>query len=97
MEATARALALPSPCQQDNQCGMLTYLEPTACPFQTYQVYSTISVSAAAASAAASQQVTLAQHAIALNPNPKQPCPLSPVPAPPIPVCLANACQAANR
>ncbi len=94
-EATARALGVPSPCQTDQQCGLLTFTEPTRCPNQTYQVYSTASPSAAAASAAASQQVTLAQQAIALNPNPPQPCPLFPVRAPPTPVCVANVCQAA--
>ena len=94
-EAQARTLGVPSPCQQDNQCGLLIFLEPTACPTQTYLVYSTASASAAAASAAASQQVTLAQQAIALNPNPPQPCPLFPVRAPPIPACAVNSCQAA--
>ena len=94
-EATARTLGVPSPCQQDQQCGLLTFLEPTACPTQTYQIYSTISATAVAAAAAASQQVTLAQQAIALNPNPPQPCPLSPVRAPPVPACVANSCQAA--
>lgn len=94
-EAMARALGVPSPCQQDRQCGLLTFLEPTACPTQTYQIYSTVSATAMAAAAAAGQQVTLAQQAIALNPNPPQPCPLFPVRAPPIPVCVATLCQAA--
>lgn len=92
MEATARNLGLPSPCLQDSQCGLLTFLEPARCPSQTYLVYSTASPSAAAASAAAAQEVTLAQQAIALDPGPPQPCPLSPVRAPPVPVCVANAC-----
>jgi hypothetical protein len=93
MEATARSLGVPSPCQQDSQCGVLTFLEPTRCPTQTYLVYSTASASAAAASAAAGQQVTLAHQAIALDPGAPQPCPLLPVRAPPVPVCVANACQ----
>lgn len=93
-QAMARALGVPAPCQQDAQCGLLTFLEPTACPTQTYQVYSTVSATAVAAAAAASQQVTLAQQAIALNPNPPQPCPLFAV-RPPVPVCVANRCQAA--
>jgi hypothetical protein len=93
-EATARALGVPSPCLTDQQCGLLTFLEPTPCPNHTYQIYSTASPSTAAASAAAGQQVTLAQQAIALNPNPPQPCPLFPVRAPPTPVCVANVCQA---
>ncbi len=59
-EAMARSLGVPSPCQQDPQCGRLTFMEPTPCPNQTYQIYSTASATAAAASAAASQQVTLA-------------------------------------
>ena len=90
----ARALGVPSPCQQDSQCGLLTFLEPTACPTQTYQVYSTVSATAVAAAAAAGQQVTLAQQAIALNPNPPQPCPLFAV-RPPVPACVANRCHAA--
>ena len=94
-EATARALGVPSPCAQDKQCGLLTFMEPTPCPNQAYLVYSTASASAASAAAAASQQVTLAQQAIALNPNPPQPCPLFPVRAPPTLVCVANVCQAA--
>jgi len=94
-EAQARSLGVPTPCQQDNQCGLLTFLEPTRCPAQTYLVYSTASATAVAASAAASQQVALAQQAIALNPDPPQPCPLLPVRAPPIPACVANSCQAA--
>ena len=94
-EATARSMGVPSPCQGDKQCGLLTFMEPTPCPNQTYLVYSTASASAASAAAAASQQVTLAQQAIALNPNPPQPCPLFPVRAPPTPVCVANVCQAA--
>jgi hypothetical protein len=94
-ETAARALGVPSPCQQDKQCGLLTFMQPTPCPNQTYQVYSTASASAASAAAAASQQVTLAQQAVALNPNPPQPCPLFPVRAPPTPVCVANVCQAA--
>lgn len=93
-EATARTLAVPSPCQQDKQCGVLVFLEPTACPTQTYQVYSLVSSTAVAAADAASQQVTLAHQAIALNPNPPQPCPLAPVRAPPVPACIANFCQA---
>ena len=93
-EATARSLGVPTPCQQDNQCGLLAFLEPTRCPTQTYQIYSTVSATAVAASAAASQQVALAQQAIALDPNPPQPCPLSPVRAPPVPVCVADQCQA---
>ena len=93
-EVTARSLGVPSPCQQDNQCGLLTFLEPTRCPTQTYQIYSTVSATAVAASAAASQQVALAEQAIALDPNPPQPCPLFPVRAPPIPACVANLCQA---
>lgn len=97
MEATARGLGVASPCQQDKQCGLLTFLEPTACPTQTYQIYSTISATAVAAASAASQQIALAQQAIALNPNAPQPCPLSPVRAPPVPVCLANVCQAATQ
>ena len=95
-EATARALGVPSPCQHDQQCGLLTFLEPTACPTQTYQIYSTVSATAVAAAAAASQQVSLAREAIASNPNPPQPCPLFPVRAPPTPVCVANLCQAAS-
>lgn len=94
-EAMARVLAVPSPCQQDRQCGLLSFVEPTACPTQTYQIYSTVSATAVAAAAAASQQITLAQQAIALNPHPPQPCPLFPVRAPPVPVCVANLCQAA--
>ena len=94
-EAMARSLGVPSPCQQDQQCGLLTFLEPTACPTQTYQIDSTVSATAVAAAAAASQQVTLARQAIALNPNPPQPCPLFPVRAPPVPACVANRCQAA--
>ena len=94
-EAMARALGVPSPCQQDQQCGLLTFLEPTACPSQTYLIDSTVSATAVAAAAAASQQVTLARQAIALNPNPPQPCPLFPVRAPPVPACVANRCQAA--
>lgn len=94
-QATARALGVPSPCQTNQQCGLLTFMEPTRCPNQTYQVYSTASPSAAAASAAAGQQVTLAHQAIALDPNPPQPCPLFPVRAPPTPACVANVCQAA--
>jgi hypothetical protein len=94
-EAMARALGVPSPCQQDQQCGLLTFQEPTTCPTQTYQIYSTASATAVAAAAAASEQVTLAQQAIALNPNPPQPCPLLPVKAPPTPACVANLCQAA--
>jgi hypothetical protein len=94
-EATARALEVPSPCQQDQQCGLLTFLEPTQCPSQTYQVYSLISATATAAASAASDQVTLAHQAIALNPNPPQPCPLFPIKAPPTPVCTSNSCQAA--
>jgi hypothetical protein len=93
MEATARNLGVPSPCQGNSQCGLLTFMEPTRCPSQTYLVYSTASASAAAASAAAAQQVTLAQQAIALDPGPPQPCPLFPVRAPPVPVCVANVCQ----
>ena len=92
-EATARTLGVPSPCQQDKQCAVLTFLEPTACPTQTYQVYSSVSATAVAAADAASQQVKLAQHAIALNPSPPQPCPLLPVKAPPVPVCIASLCQ----
>ena len=94
-EAMARSLGVPSPCQQDQQCGLLTFLEPTACPTQTYQIDSTVSATAVAAAAAASQQVTLARQAIALNPNPPQPCPLFPVRVPPVPACVANRCQAA--
>ena len=94
-EAMARALGVPSPCQQDRQCGLLTFLEPTACPTQTYQIYSTVSATAVAAAAAANQQITLAQQAIALNPNPRQPCPLFAVRPPPMPACVANRCQAA--
>jgi hypothetical protein len=95
MEATSRNLGVPTPCQQNSQCGVLTFLEPTRCPTQTYLVYSTASPSATAASAAAGQQVTLAQQAIALDPAPPQPCPLSPVRAPPLPVCMTGVCQAA--
>ncbi len=94
-EAMARSLGVPSPCQQDQQCGLLTFLEPTACPTQTYQIDSTVSATAVAAAAATSLQVTLARQAIALNPNPPQPCPLFPVRAPPVPACVANRCQAA--
>ena len=94
-QAMARALGVPSPCQQDQQnqqCGLLTFLEPTGCLTQSFQVYSTVSATAEAAAAAASQQVTLAQQAHALNPNPFQVCTLFAV-RPPVPACVANRCQ----
>ena len=93
MEASARTLGVPSPCQQSQQCGLLVFLQPTVCPRQTWHVYSTLSATAVAAAAAASQQVTLAEQAIALHPGPPQPCPLFAVLPPPPPVCVANLCQ----
>ena len=93
MEASARTLGTPSPCQQSQQCALLTFLQPTACPMQTFHAYSTISATAVAAAAAASQQVMLAEQAIALHPGPPQPCPLIAVLPPPPPVCVANLCQ----
>ena len=95
LEAQARVLGVNSPCQQAGHCGLLTFLEPSACPKQTYQIYSTISPTAAAASAAAGEQVHAAQQAIALNPGPPALCPLFAV-APPIPACVATVCQAAK-
>ena len=93
MEAAARSLGVPSPCQQSQQCGLLTFLTPTSCPLPAFHVYSTISATAAAAAAAASQQVTLAEQAVALKPGLPQPCPLFAVLPPPPPVCVANLCQ----
>ena len=93
MEAQARNLGVDSPCQQANQCGLLTFLEPSICPISTYLVYSTISATAAAASSAAAQEVTLAQKAISLAPpGPGVPCPTAFL-LPPIPACVANRCQ----
>jgi hypothetical protein len=92
LEAAARASGVSSPCTQSSQCGLLTFLEPTACPMPTYQVYSLVSASAAAASAAASEEIIVAAQAIALDPGPFGPCPAFVI-VPPIPVCVANVCQ----
>ncbi len=92
-EAQARMLGVVSPCEQNSQCGMLSFLEPGACPTWRYQIYSLASATAAAASAAAAQEVSTAQQAIALLPPPTSPCLLA-VLQPPVPVCVANKCQA---
>ena len=92
LESQARAYGLSSPCAQTSQCGLLAFLEPTACPRPSYQVYSLVSSSAAAASAAASEEVLVAIQAIALDPGPFGACPAFVI-VPPIAACAANTCQ----
>jgi hypothetical protein len=61
-EAEAIALASPTPCASDNQCGMLVFLPPVGgcgCP-SNYVAYSLMAPSAPAASVAAAEQRELA-------------------------------------
>lgn len=91
LESEARSLGVSSPCASSSQCGLLTFFEPGSCARSTYQVYSTVSATAAAASAAASQEVALAEQANAIYPGPFGPC-ANPFLIPPVPVCLVNVC-----
>jgi hypothetical protein len=91
LEAQARSFGVNTPCANSTQCGLLTFFEAGSCPESSYQIYSTVSNTAAAASAAASQEVTVAEQANAVYPGPFGPCP-SIIVAPPVPVCLANSC-----
>ena len=93
-QAQAVTLAVASPCNAAQQCGVLSLTQPAGhCALASYRPYSLVSPTADAASAAAANERTLAEHAASLSPPTA--CPQS-IQVPPSAVCVANACQAAQ-
>ena len=94
-EAEARTLGSVSPCDQVQQCGLLTFVViAPACGTYAYAPYSLVSPSANAANAASVQQQTLAQQASALAPPSSIACAAVIARQPPL-VCAAGKCAAA--
>jgi hypothetical protein len=92
-QAQAVALAVTTPCNAVQQCGVLTLTVAAGrCAFPDYHVYSLVSATAGAASDAAANERTLAQRAVSLSPPTA--C-VTAIEAPPGVACVANTCQAA--
>jgi len=93
-QAQAVTLAVASPCNAVQQCGVLLLTQPAGhCAVASYRPYSLVSPTADAASAAAANERTLAEHAVSLSPPTA--CSQS-IQVPPSAVCVANTCQAAQ-
>ncbi len=93
-QSQAAALGVPTPCNSDAQCGVLTFQEPSGkCLNPSYQAYSLVSASAGAASAAAADEATLAEQAVAAAPSGACPQALQ---RPPSATCAVNTCQLTN-
>jgi len=93
-QAQAVTLAVASPCNAVQQCGVLSLTQPAGrCAIASYRPYSLVSPTADAASAAAANERTLAEHAVSLSPPTA--CSQS-IQVPPTAVCIANTCQAAQ-
>lgn len=93
-QAQAVTLAVASPCNATQQCGVLKLTEPAGhCAAASYRPYSLVSPTADAASAAAAEERTLAARAVSLS-SPTTACSQLVV-VPPSAVCVANTCQAA--
>jgi hypothetical protein len=93
-QAEAASLGVPTPCDQAQQCGLLTFQTPSGqCLAASYQAYSLVSPSADAASAAAAQEVSLATRAA--QASPPTVCTQALV-RPPTLSCVANTCVASH-
>ena len=92
-EARARSLGVAEPCSDASQCSVLVFFPPEGCVLTTYQPYSLVSPTAAAASAAAADQNLAALRARALTPPPTGGC-TGVIYLPPVLTCSAGRCQA---
>jgi hypothetical protein len=95
-EAEARSLASDSPCDQVQQCSVLTFaLISPACGSYGYKPYSLVSTNSSAASAASGQQRELARQANQIAPSSGIACAAVINPEPAL-VCVLGKCAAAS-